>query len=265
MLLAVVITAASVQDRDAARPLLWNLHRACRPIRLIWADAVYTGKLSGWAASLKMAICIMAGRNPHALRGAAPPVGCGADVRLDQQAPPHHPRVRAPPGQPRSHGLVGHDRPHGGPPSPARPFIKHPLKALDGHRPLPGRRARKPDATQTIFLCTSIPATRGWTISIATSLQTPILEAGTPPAEPATRSRSCDTRSQQQSGVPAGQAPASALQPGTQRQGATTSAGAAQPQVSSIRRRHVSDMKSYQASPQRHRTGALRARAAPPQ
>ena len=25
MLLAVVITAASVQDRDAARPLLWNL------------------------------------------------------------------------------------------------------------------------------------------------------------------------------------------------------------------------------------------------
>jgi hypothetical protein len=111
MLLAVVITAASVQDRDAARPLLWNLHRACRPIRLIWADAVYTGKLSGWAASLKMAICIMAGRNPHALRGAAPPVGCGADVRLDQQSTPHHLRLRAPPGQPRSHGLVGHDRP----------------------------------------------------------------------------------------------------------------------------------------------------------
>ena len=27
LLLAVVITAASVQDRDAARPLLWNLHR----------------------------------------------------------------------------------------------------------------------------------------------------------------------------------------------------------------------------------------------
>ena len=28
LLLAVVITAASVQDRDGARPLLWNLHRA---------------------------------------------------------------------------------------------------------------------------------------------------------------------------------------------------------------------------------------------
>jgi transposase len=64
LLLAVVITAASVQDRDAARPLLWN--RTCRRIRLIWADAVYTGKLTTWAASLKMTICIVARRNPHA-------------------------------------------------------------------------------------------------------------------------------------------------------------------------------------------------------
>jgi transposase len=60
----VVITAASVQDRDAARPLLWN--RACHRIRLIWADAAYTGKLTTWAASLKMTICIIARRNPHA-------------------------------------------------------------------------------------------------------------------------------------------------------------------------------------------------------
>jgi hypothetical protein len=44
LLLAVVVTAASVQDRDAARPLLWNLHRAHRRIRLIWADSVYNGK-----------------------------------------------------------------------------------------------------------------------------------------------------------------------------------------------------------------------------
>ena len=46
LLLAVVITAASVQDRDAARPLLWNLHRASRHVRLVWADAGYTGKLA---------------------------------------------------------------------------------------------------------------------------------------------------------------------------------------------------------------------------
>ena len=66
LLLAVVITAASVQDRDAARPLLFNLHRSCRRIRLIWADAVYTGKLSLWAASMKMTLQIVARRNPHA-------------------------------------------------------------------------------------------------------------------------------------------------------------------------------------------------------
>jgi transposase len=66
LLLAVVITAASVQDRDAARPLLWNLHRTCRRIRLIWADAVYAGKLTGWAASLKMTLQIVARTSPHA-------------------------------------------------------------------------------------------------------------------------------------------------------------------------------------------------------
>ena len=66
LLLAVVITAASVQDRDAARPLLWNLHRTSRRIRLIWADAVYTGKLAAWAAALKMTLQIVPRRNPHA-------------------------------------------------------------------------------------------------------------------------------------------------------------------------------------------------------
>ena len=49
LVLAVVVTAASVQDRDAARPLLWNLARACTRIRLAWADAGYAGKLVSWA------------------------------------------------------------------------------------------------------------------------------------------------------------------------------------------------------------------------
>jgi transposase len=67
LVLAVVITAASVQDRDGARPLLWNLHRACRRIRLVWADAGYTaGKLATWAAAMKMTLEIVAKRDPHA-------------------------------------------------------------------------------------------------------------------------------------------------------------------------------------------------------
>jgi transposase len=66
LLLAVVITAASVQDRDAARPLLWNLHRSSRRVRLVWADAVYTGsRLTSWAAALKITIQVVARRKAH--------------------------------------------------------------------------------------------------------------------------------------------------------------------------------------------------------
>jgi putative transposase len=66
LVLAVVITAASVQDRDGARPLLWNLHRTCRKVRLVWADAGYTaGKLGTWAAAMKMTIEVVAKRDQH--------------------------------------------------------------------------------------------------------------------------------------------------------------------------------------------------------
>ena len=61
------ITAASFQDRDAARPLLWNLHRACRRIRLAWPDAACTGsRPAGWTATLKMILRIIAKRDPRA-------------------------------------------------------------------------------------------------------------------------------------------------------------------------------------------------------
>ena len=139
LLLAVVITAASVQDRDAARPLLWNLHRTSRRIRLIWADAVYTGKLAAWAATMKMTSADRPQAQPARLRGPAPALGGRADVRLDQQAPPHRPRLRTPPRQPRSHDLVGHDRPHGPPPGPARPFINPVLAHDHGLRLSPSR------------------------------------------------------------------------------------------------------------------------------
>jgi putative transposase len=60
LLLEVVITAASVQDRDAARPLLWNLRRSFPSIKLTWADGVYAGKLVTWAASaLKLTVQIV--------------------------------------------------------------------------------------------------------------------------------------------------------------------------------------------------------------
>ena len=49
MLLTVLITAAGVQDRDGAKPLLWNLRRTFPPVRLAWADGGYAGKLVTWA------------------------------------------------------------------------------------------------------------------------------------------------------------------------------------------------------------------------
>ena len=49
LLLTVLITAAGVQDRDGAKPLLWNLRRAFPSVRLAWADSGYAGKLVTWA------------------------------------------------------------------------------------------------------------------------------------------------------------------------------------------------------------------------
>jgi transposase len=50
LLLCVTITAASVQDRDAARALLWRLAAGFRHVSLIWADGGYVGKLVTWGA-----------------------------------------------------------------------------------------------------------------------------------------------------------------------------------------------------------------------
>ena len=37
LLLTVLVTAASVQDRDAAKPLLWNLRRAFPSVKIAMA------------------------------------------------------------------------------------------------------------------------------------------------------------------------------------------------------------------------------------
>ena len=51
LLLAVVVTAASTQDRDGAKPLLQNLRRAFPGVKLTCADGGYTGKLVTWTAT----------------------------------------------------------------------------------------------------------------------------------------------------------------------------------------------------------------------
>ena len=51
LILCIVVTAASVQDRDGARPLLWRLAASFRTVTLVWADGGYAGKLVTWAAA----------------------------------------------------------------------------------------------------------------------------------------------------------------------------------------------------------------------
>jgi transposase len=49
LVLVVMVTAASVQDRDAAKPLLGKLMESFGRIKLVFADSGYAGKLVDWA------------------------------------------------------------------------------------------------------------------------------------------------------------------------------------------------------------------------
>lgn len=48
LLLAVIVTAASVQDRDGAKLLLTRLGGSCKKLRRIWVDGGYRGHLLTW-------------------------------------------------------------------------------------------------------------------------------------------------------------------------------------------------------------------------
>jgi putative transposase len=48
LLLAVVVTAASLPDRDGARLLLQRMGGFCKKLRLIWVDGAYRGPLLQW-------------------------------------------------------------------------------------------------------------------------------------------------------------------------------------------------------------------------
>jgi len=82
-LLAVVLPAASVQDRDGACPLLAALRERFSTITLVWADGGYAGRLVIWAAAV-LAVDRHRGqplrRHPR-VRGATTPLGAPAARR----------------------------------------------------------------------------------------------------------------------------------------------------------------------------------------
>jgi putative transposase len=53
LILAVVVTAASVQDRDGAKQVLEVLRHQFSRLRRIWADGAYAGALVDWVWSLR--------------------------------------------------------------------------------------------------------------------------------------------------------------------------------------------------------------------
>lgn len=48
LVLAVVVLAANIQDRDGAKVLLNKIKEKCPRLRLIWADGAYAGQLIEW-------------------------------------------------------------------------------------------------------------------------------------------------------------------------------------------------------------------------
>jgi putative transposase len=71
LLLAVVVTAASVQDRDGAKQLLNILRHTYWRLRHIWADGAYAGPLIDWVRTLRpqRPICLEIAKRSDAVKG----------------------------------------------------------------------------------------------------------------------------------------------------------------------------------------------------
>jgi transposase len=63
LLLCVLVTAASVQDRDGARPLLDTVAAAHRRVRVVWADGGYAGALLDWTRDRWHILLLIVKRN----------------------------------------------------------------------------------------------------------------------------------------------------------------------------------------------------------
>jgi hypothetical protein len=89
-LLAIVVTAASVQDRDGARWLLSHLPSGCKKLRKIWVDGGYSGRLVDWVARTFQILsgCGIATQTNEEVRAVAPPLGGRAHLRLAEPLTP---------------------------------------------------------------------------------------------------------------------------------------------------------------------------------
>jgi transposase len=68
LLVAVFVSAASVQDRDGAKPALARARQLCLRLALVWADSAYSGSLVDWAAE-HLALAVQIVRRPDDAQG----------------------------------------------------------------------------------------------------------------------------------------------------------------------------------------------------
>ncbi len=140
LLLAVVVTAASIQDRDGAHPLLALMrndfhHHADLGRRGLYRQARDLGEQSSTSYRHH--------RRTHRprLRDPATQVGGRADLRLDQQTSTLCPRLRNLAHPPRSHDPTRHHHDHVTTPDPQ-------VTGVPGHS-LRNRPSLKPGASDT--------------------------------------------------------------------------------------------------------------------
>jgi Transposase DDE domain len=97
LMLVVMVTSASVQDRRGGRAILELLAARFPGVALVWADGGYANKIDSgilaWAKEKLGLLVEIVKRNDDVkgLRGPATPVGGRADFRLVGPQPPAGP------------------------------------------------------------------------------------------------------------------------------------------------------------------------------
>ena len=77
---AAAVTAASVQDRDGACPLLAVLRERFSTIALVWADGGYAGRLVSWAAGvLRLSLTVVNAATTPADSSWSPAAGSSSE------------------------------------------------------------------------------------------------------------------------------------------------------------------------------------------
>ena len=59
LLLAILVSPASLQDRDGGHALIWAIRQCLPTITMVWADAAYQGTLVDWAADAGITLQIV--------------------------------------------------------------------------------------------------------------------------------------------------------------------------------------------------------------